>query len=87
MTPFRIVLVASALASAGQIVGAAPPDAYAQMAPLDQYLMGDRGTEIALARSAAPPAISAGAKVLVLGRQGYETAVPGRRREPGALRA
>jgi hypothetical protein len=78
MSPFRIFLVASALASAGQIVEAAPPNAYAQMAPLDQYLIGDRGTEIALARSAAPPAVSADAKVLVLGRQGYETAVSGR---------
>ncbi|HUO25459.1 MAG TPA: hypothetical protein VMU61_07310 [Candidatus Aquilonibacter sp.] len=49
---------------------------YANMAPLDQYLM-ERDTEIALARSAAPPAIANDAEVLVLGRQGYEVAVKG----------
>jgi hypothetical protein len=46
------------------------------MAPLDQYLM-DRNDEIALARSAAPPSISKDATVMVLGRDGYETAVRG----------
>jgi len=49
---------------------------YPSMAPLDQYLM-DRDAEIALARSAAPDAISRDADVLVLGRHGYETAVKG----------
>jgi len=48
------------------------------MAALDQYLMPDRNAEIALARSAAPDSISHDAKVLVLGRQGYETAVEGK---------
>lgn len=52
--------------------------AYPGMAPLDQYLMPDRNAEIALARSAAPDAISADAKILVLGRHGYETAVEGK---------
>lgn len=52
-----------------------PP--YATMAPLEQYLM-DRNAEIALARSAAPDAISRDATVLVLGRHGYETAVEGK---------
>ena len=51
---------------------------YPSMAPLDQYLMTDKNAEIALARSAAPPAISSGAEVLVLGRSGYETAVKGK---------
>lgn len=50
---------------------------YATMAPLNQYLMADRNAEIALARSAAPPSIAKDAKVLVLGRHGYETAVEG----------
>jgi len=50
---------------------------YASMAPLDQYLMEDRSSEIALARSAAPESISRDAEVLVLGRRGYETAVKG----------
>jgi hypothetical protein len=48
------------------------------MAPLDQYLIPGRNTEIALARSAAPESISRGADVLVLGRHGYETAVKGK---------
>jgi len=51
---------------------------YASMAPLDQYLMADRNAEIALARSAAPVAISSDAEVLVLGRNGYENAVKGK---------
>jgi hypothetical protein len=50
---------------------------YPSMATLDQYLM-DRNAEIALARSAAPEAISRDADVLVLGRHGYETAVKGK---------
>jgi hypothetical protein len=51
---------------------------YPQMAPLEQYLMADRDAEIAMARSAAPEAISRDAKVLVLGRHGYETAIEGK---------
>jgi len=51
---------------------------YPNMAPLDQYLMTDRNAEIALARSAAPEAISRDAKIMVLGRHGYETAVEGK---------
>jgi hypothetical protein len=50
---------------------------YPSMAPLDQYLMEDRSSEIALARSAAPESISRDAEVLVLGRHGYETAIKG----------
>jgi hypothetical protein len=47
------------------------------MAPVGQYMM-ERQAEIAMARSAAPKAISGGAKILVLGAQGYETAVEGK---------
>lgn len=50
---------------------------YSKMAPLDQYLIADRNAEIALARSAAPEAISGKAAVMVLGREGFEVAVPG----------
>lgn len=50
---------------------------YASMAPVEQYLM-DRKAEIALARSAAPAAISGDATVLVLTRRGYETAIEGK---------
>lgn len=56
----------------------APKSAYPNMSPLDQYLMEDRNAEIALARSAAPEAISRDATILVLGRHGYETAVEGK---------
>src|SRR5215472_8090650 len=56
----------------------APKTAYPIMAPLDQYLMADRNAEIALARTAAPEAISRDARILVLGRHGYETAVEGK---------
>jgi hypothetical protein len=48
-----------------------------KMAPIEQYLM-DRNAEIALARSAAPKAISGDATVLVLTRSGFETAVKGK---------
>jgi len=51
---------------------------YPGMAPIDQYLMTDRDAEIALARSAAPEAISGDATILVLGRKGYKTAVEGK---------
>jgi hypothetical protein len=50
---------------------------YAKMAPLEQYLIADRDTEINLARSAAPTSISGGATILVLTRHGYVTAVQG----------
>ena len=56
----------------------APKTAYSNMAPLEQYFRADRNAEIALARSAAPEAISREAKILVLGRHGYETAVEGK---------
>jgi hypothetical protein len=52
--------------------------AYPNMAPLTQYMIPDRAAEIALARTAAPPAISEPATVLVLGHAGYETAVKGK---------
>ena len=51
---------------------------YPNMAPVGQYLMTDQAAEIALARSAAPDLISRDAEVRVLGRHGYETAVPGK---------
>lgn len=50
---------------------------YQVMAPLNQYLIGDKNTEIAIARSAAPASISDKAEVMVLGRTGYTIAVKG----------
>jgi len=70
---FTLMLV---LAAPTPMQAQAPKPEYPSMAPLDQYLM-DRDAEIALARSAAPEAISRNAKIMVLGRHGYETAVEG----------
>ena len=56
---------------------AAQSDPYPKMAPVDQYLM-ERNAEIQLARSAAPDSIARDATILVLGRQGFETAVEGK---------
>jgi hypothetical protein len=50
---------------------------YPSAAPLNEYLIADKDAEIALARSAAPGSISDGAEVLVLGRDGFTTAVNG----------
>jgi hypothetical protein len=50
---------------------------YPAMAALDRYLIPDRKSEIALARSAAPASVSDHAEVMVLGPKGYTTAVKG----------
>jgi len=68
-----VVMLAAAWPAQGQDGKASYPG----MAPLDQYLM-ERNSEIALARSAAPESISKDAEVLVLGRNGYESAVKGK---------
>lgn len=73
MTFMLAALVANTSAAAQQ-----PRPGYPRMAPLSQYLMTDRAAEIALARSAAPAAISAGASVLVLEPHGYVTAIEGK---------
>lgn len=54
-----------------------PKVQYTSMAPLHSYLE-DHDTEIAMARSAAPEAISRDATVMVLGEHGYVTAVEGK---------
>ncbi len=51
---------------------------YPSMARIDQYLIANQTAEIALARSAAPAAISADATILVLGRHGYQTVNEGK---------
>jgi hypothetical protein len=73
-----VVAVVCAFAVSLQMQAQDPKTPYPSMAPVDQYLMPDRDAEIALARSAAPDAISRDATVLVLGRHGYETAVKGK---------
>jgi hypothetical protein len=80
----KVVVLAFALALPVVLDGAsrqasaqAGKAAYPSMAPLDQYLISDQKSEIALARSAAPASISSQAEVMVLGPEGYKTAVKG----------
>jgi len=62
---FVVALIASRPAAAQDA-----KEPHPSMAPLEQYLM-DRDAEIALARIAAPDAISHDASVIVLTRHGY----------------
>src|SRR5579871_1496231 len=64
------VVLSAAVAQSGK-------NLYPAMAPLDQYLMSDEKSEIALARSAAPASISDAAEVMVLQRGGYKIAATG----------
>ena len=50
---------------------------YPAMAPINEYLTSDENSEIAFARSAAPASISGDAEVMILGRNGYTTALKG----------
>jgi hypothetical protein len=70
------VLVAALIAT-WPVAAQDPKEPYPTMAPVEKYLMA-RDAEIALARSAAPDAISQDASVAVLTRHGYETAVEGK---------
>lgn len=54
------------------------PVHYPAMAPVEQYVIASVDDEIALARSAATPSISADAEILVLRSHGYETVVKGK---------
>jgi hypothetical protein len=54
-----------------QVRAQAPSAPYPAAAPLNQYLISEKASEIELARSAAPPSISDGAEVLVLTQDGY----------------
>ena len=69
--------VVAALIASRPVAAQDTKEPYPTMAPIEQYLM-DRDAEIALARSAAPDAISHDASVIVLTRHGYETAVQGK---------
>lgn len=68
-----LILAAAALPLATRAASEGLPT----MGPIAPYLMSDRHLEIALARSAAPPSISAHAEVLVLTPRGFKTAVKG----------
>jgi hypothetical protein len=71
-----LLLVMSASTRPAQAQDSKAP--YPAMAPLDQYLIADRDAEIALAKSAAPAALSSDANVLVLEKDGYHTAIEGK---------
>ena len=70
--PPLVIAMGGAVSSA-----AAQTDTYPRMAAISQYQM-EETAEIQLARSAAPHSISGDATILVLRRQGYETAVQGK---------
>jgi hypothetical protein len=75
----RITTLALAVSLASAVQAAAQPTArppYPAMAPFGQYAMS-RADEVALARSAAPPSVSAAAEVMVLTDRGYETVAKG----------
>jgi hypothetical protein len=50
---------------------------YPAMASVNEYLIPDEKSEIALARTAAPTSIAAGAEVMVLGPKGFTVAAKG----------
>jgi hypothetical protein len=74
LVKMTLLIVAAAALRAPAQVRDSP---YPRMAPIDQYLMAP-DAEIAMARSAAPESLSRDAEVMVLGRQGYQTAVKGK---------
>jgi len=74
----KSIALAVMFGTAGYTIAQDAKAPYPKMAPVEQYLMEDRGAEIALAQSAAPETISRDAEVLVLGRHGYETAIQGK---------
>ena len=76
MAPWALAL-ALALSTARNAQAQDAKNPYPSMVPIEKYLM-DRDAEIALARSAAPPSISSDATVVILGKNGYETAVEGK---------
>lgn len=73
---FRLVASICLGAPAATGAAASPTEIYTRMAPIEAYLM-DTAEEIALARSAAPEAVSRNATILVLTPSGYERAVTG----------
>jgi hypothetical protein len=78
LTAFAFLLPVASLAARQPIsISQQQKTDYPAMAPLDQYLMPDRNSEVALARTAAPSSISDAAEVMVLGRDGYTTAAQG----------
>jgi hypothetical protein len=74
----KAIVLAVIVGTALRVGAQARPEPYPQVASIEEYLIKDRGVEISMARSAAPETISRDATVLVLERNGYETAVEGK---------
>lgn len=77
MSFFLCVLLFVSAAEIRQAQAQASVASYVTAAPLNQYFISERSSEIALARSAAPASLSDGAEVLVLEKNGYVTATKG----------
>jgi hypothetical protein len=83
MTMNRSIISLCAMLCASVVSATFPAQAdaasapYPHMAPLAQYMMSDRQSEIDFARTAAPKAISGHATVVVLDAHGYVTAAKG----------
>jgi hypothetical protein len=74
---FLIFVVAVLVAASSPARAQSQKSLYPAMAPLNQYLIPNAQAEIALARTGAPPSISDAAEVMILGREGFTTAVKG----------
>jgi hypothetical protein len=72
---FMVLVCAAVPCAFGQAQTDTNP--YPSMLPVDQYLIADQDTEVALARTAAPASVSTDAEVMVLDRTGFRTAVEG----------
>lgn len=78
MKNVAFLVFAALLASTAAAHGQAPQaDPYPTMAPIASYLMPSADAEVALARSGAPPSVSADAEVLVFTAKGYVVAAKG----------
>jgi hypothetical protein len=75
--PIASMLLVIAILAAGPAAAAVAGSVDSAMSRIKPYLMASKQQEIALARSAAPAAISMHATVMVLGAHGYVTAVKG----------
>ena len=71
-----LLLLVLTLAALGPNWASAGDVPYPNRAPVQQYML-EKTAEIALARTAAPKPISDDATILVLGKDGYETAIKG----------
>jgi hypothetical protein len=76
-TGVGLAMVVSAVAGGQTAAGDGDATAFERLQPIEQYLMPDRAAEVALARSAAPDSVAAGAEVMVLARNGYQVAAKG----------